>query len=74
MLFDRSIDEIVDCIFILESIVFINVFVCFEGGDISFFQLMHSLFFETNIYVCVPFLQFLLMYGLDTHEFIYNCR
>lgn len=74
MLFDRPIDEVVDHVFILEGIVLIKVLVCFEGRDISFFQFVHTLFFEAKVKGCLPFLQFLLMHGFDTHEFIYNCR
>lgn len=73
MLFNRSIDKVVDCVFILEGIVF-KMLVCFERRDISFFQLIHTLFFEAKVGVSLPFLKFLLIHDLDTHEFIYNCR
>lgn len=74
MLFNRPICEIMDSIFILESIVFISLLIDFEGGDVSFLHLVHSFLFETRLEDCLPLLQFMLMQDLNAHEFIYNCR
>lgn len=74
MFFNRSIYEVVDRIFILKSIVLINLVVDFKGRDVSLFQLVHTFLLETRLKDCLPFLQFMLIHGLKAHEFIYNCR